>query len=370
MSWRLSDLGNELSQPAVSTQDNLVVITDADPLFNEIPRVVAFDLRNGNERWATEGSRTLPVITLDGDVVYGTETEVLCFDADGVERWRAPLSSQRAVGIAVSDGGLIVVGTGLSLDAFDTEGVLQWSVEMYASTPNLAIGPDGTTYLYDSNYWVYAVSPDGSMKWQRQLAATIEDLMFQDGPVLVQQDRLVGLSADDGSDVWAVDFPLDYETQSATRSQPIATEDGMLWMATDFGTVGIKDGALAANGEVGCRSGMAAGSDGRLYAHCNTEAWIADHAFMPRVQIVGQQHVVLSDASGEPVWWPTKPSFEPFHLGGTGDPFGSPALAKGRAVYSHAVNVYDLIALSRAPDLADSAWPRAHADNRNSGQAR
>jgi outer membrane protein assembly factor BamB len=200
--WQF-DVGGQVQSPALA--DGTVYVGNFSPTLTAVDA-------DGSERWRTtvDSQRfvALEVAVGDGAVYAGANGDLRAFEAaDGSERWRVRYGERsRVQSPPVAADGRVYVNIGDSVRAFDAaEGAEQWSVTTGGSNQPPAIR-DGTVYApgRDDGGAVYALdAADGSERWQSVVGDDLQ-LAVGDGAVYgVGYDTpLVALDSSDGSRLW------------------------------------------------------------------------------------------------------------------------------------------------------------------------
>jgi outer membrane protein assembly factor BamB len=166
--WRVA-LGGESAGPPVVADGRAYCVTTNGGLY-----VVATTEEAVAWEQALEPAVGPPAATADG-VFVGTRAGVVCYDADGAERWRAPDSTaldSPQDGPVLDDETVYAGGPdgeALVALAVDT-GEERWRVSL-SGEPRSPVVTDDAVYVQDSTGEIAAVSrTDGAVDWSTRLA--------------------------------------------------------------------------------------------------------------------------------------------------------------------------------------------------------
>ena len=115
-----------------------------------------------------EAAISSPVIAADGTIYVASYGGTLyALDPAGATKWTyaAGETTNLAPSIAVRGDGVVLLAVGSSLHAVAADGSSAWKYTAAAPMSGLALGPDGTAYLYLGNGQVQALGLDGEWKW-------------------------------------------------------------------------------------------------------------------------------------------------------------------------------------------------------------
>jgi outer membrane protein assembly factor BamB len=283
---------------------------------------------------STEGSTA---IGADGTIFFGVDDKNLyALNPDGTLKWTHAIPESRfgVKNVAVGADGTVYTaivdsGYGGTLVAVDAAGNRKWS---YATLGQIgappAIGGDGTVYVGGSFQTVpfvfdgklYALNPDGTLKWSHQTQGGV----FYSPAI-----------APDGTIYFGSGGQPDDPDQTGTF-YAVNPDGTRKWSAPLPGCVG---------------GGATIGADGLLYVP------VAGCVFG------GIGKLVALNPDGTSAW--------DFQVGGTFKVIsGAPALAGDGTLYLVSNLEGELYALKTSSlGLADSPWPRARHDNRNTSEA-
>ena len=172
--------------------------------------------------------------------------------------------------------------------------VVKWKLDigmaasaLFESYPCPAIAGDGTLYVIDADGNLLAVNPDGTIKWQCSNGAYegSNPAIGISGAVYVgcHEGRISAVSPE-GAVLW--EYTLDaYGVAAATRSSPLVSPDGRIYVGTCVGGWGACLFALNPDGSLcwrqqgpGCYEWNAPASspDGTVYAEGNNTMYAVD----------------------------------------------------------------------------------------------
>jgi outer membrane protein assembly factor BamB len=297
-----------------------------------------------------------PAIGPDGTIYVAADTlensHIVAVRPDGTRKWIFPLGYSYYSSPAVGPDGTVYVGADSGfVHAINPDGTLKWRASAgtwgWFSSP--AIGLDGTVYIGSEEGFLFAINPDGTPKWDVQLGFCCDmssPAVSGDGTIYIGADSLldVGLVCavnPDGTRKWTC------LTEGEMQSSPALGEDGTVYIGCDDGCLYAvnPDGTLKWKYQTDDMivSGPAIGSDGTVY-------FGNDYGY-----------VVALAPDGRLVWEYS-----------TGDCWveSSPAIGAEAMLYiaCEEDEAY-LLAIKCAGALANTAWPKFHHDNRNSGWA-
>ncbi|MEX0322117.1 MAG: PQQ-binding-like beta-propeller repeat protein [Puniceicoccaceae bacterium] len=360
-----------------------------------------------------------PAIGPEGEIVVGTEIELLneqgdgtvySFNPDGSLRWTFETGSDYYESSAsIADDGTVYIGcwdnnlyaldgeTGQQVWAspFPTEGLI-------VASP--AIGTDGTIYIGSYDGYLYAINPDGTEKWKYEPTLgfnfPVLDLSPINGSPVLSHDEntvyfgndngsLYAINASTGSRQWVYlieEIPLD----NGVTSAPAIAEDGTIYACSENGFIyaigpdGNLDWKFASTesmrsspivgtgGNVYCTS-----RDGYLYAidaegQAMWETFVGDVFYCtPAIDADGHIYVCAYKETVDSQPWSAMVAVNPsgdilweFDFPGYND--SSPNIAPDGSIYFGAHNG-NLYRLEGAAPLASGGWPRFQGNRRQTG---
>ncbi|MEO0080911.1 MAG: PQQ-binding-like beta-propeller repeat protein [candidate division WOR-3 bacterium] len=335
--WRYRTGGQIWSSPAVADDGTVYVGSNDTYLYAVNP--------SGTLKWRyqTGGQvNSSPAIAADGTVYVGSlDNYLYAINPDGSVRWRYQTGDDIWTSPAIAADGTVYVGSLDNLYAISPSGSLKWRDEIgYNSVSSPAVASDGTVYLGTSQPgYTYAIDPDGTIKWRYAVEPNVQTspVVAADGTIYVGSNRYLNALNPNGTLKWR------YETGSAVQSSPAVAEDGTVY-------VGSWDHCL-----------HAINPDG-------TPKWRheTDHIVTSSPAVAADGTVYVGSADG--YLYATNPdgTLRWRHATRAGV-YSSPAIAGDGAVY---VGSDDgcLYAIQGDSPLANSAWPKFHHDNKNTGR--
>ena len=172
---------------------------------------------DGTLRWAWTSSEpgtwieSSPAITSAGEVYFHHNTEgLVALDASGNERWIAPGLGESWNSPSIGPDGTVYIGNSdYYFYAVHPDGTVKWQAPLpnWTSMASAAIAADGTILRGDDGGIFHAISPAGSVRWSYE-TATGEDLTS--APVLGANgvvffpagDAIFALRVSDGGMLW------------------------------------------------------------------------------------------------------------------------------------------------------------------------
>jgi outer membrane protein assembly factor BamB len=195
------------------------VVTDGEAIYAASEGVIAsVGTGDGGVRWSTRVDG--PVLRLASGpsgvyaVLEGTERRsVLALGADGGERWRQEVPTDRTDPVLLVDPDGLYVFEGRGFRAFDHGGRRRWQRDWIVDTTVDAAIHSGTIY-YVVRDVVYAVSTDGELSWQYEVDSeglpTGRVAAWDDGVYVATEESLDDgnhlLGIQNGSRAWRVSF--------------------------------------------------------------------------------------------------------------------------------------------------------------------
>lgn len=214
----------------------------------------AYDVDDGAEWWSHDlGDRPVGEPTVAGDTVYlplsgvvdGSsgepihEPKVRAYALDdGDERWTTPMP-ERGLRLAVGGDTVVVVshgfdGSGTVLGLSSGAGAELWRQDVSGGFFRSPAVADGTVYVPDTDGRLRALAlADGSERWATDAG---DGVAAADGAVYAGGDRLVALDPADGSERWTV------ESDEGTFGTP-AVGDGAVYVGGNWADLSAVDPA-------------------------------------------------------------------------------------------------------------------------------
>jgi len=200
--------------------------------------VYAINPATGAQVWtfsaATEIT-TSPALGRDGTIYVHDDLSLYALTAAGAQKWAVTMNGHTYSSPVVGTNGTIYVGTPTGLLLFDGNGNSLGTVATTTpvdATP--AIDADGTVYVPTVGNDIYALNPDGSIKWhvvpQQSDALTSSPVILPNGVIAMASDfgTLYEVSAATGSTVATITLP-----NGNDLSAPVAASDGTIYVATN-----------------------------------------------------------------------------------------------------------------------------------------
>ena len=286
-----------------------------------------------------------PSIGSDGTVYVGSQDNYLyAINSTGALKWKFQTGNNVYSSPAIGSDGTVYVG---SLDnylyAISPAGALKWKFltgNSVFSSP--AVGSDGTVYVgcYDNS--LYAINPAGTLKWKFLTGSQIfsSPAIGNDGTVYVGSlDNYLYAINPVGTLKW------NYKTGSSVDSSPSIGSDGTVYVGSvdkylyAINPSGSLKWKYLSGGKIS--PAPAIGSDGAVYFGCD------------------DNYLYSINSSGALKW--------KFQTAAT--VYSSPAIGGDGTVY---VGSYDdylyAVNIGVTGGLANSAWPKKHHDNQNTGR--
>jgi len=168
--WRVHLDASLRAAPAIDP-DGTIYIGSADSSLYALKP-------DGTFKWSyeTEGHViSSPAIADDGAVCFCSDDRyIYCVNAHGTLRWRYLLACSVTSAPAVADDGTVYVGSdGRYLHAFTPDGALKWfflTDAVVKASP--AVAADGTIYIGAADF--FAVNPDSTLKWRYHTAGNAQ----------------------------------------------------------------------------------------------------------------------------------------------------------------------------------------------------
>ena len=321
---------------------------------------------NGNQRQsglvmaapsiANNGTIYVPV-TLDG---------LYALNPDGTLQWRDPLDTWQLRSVAIGKQGTIYLGSLHHFDAYQPNGALAWSYHPPdTSFPTIegapAIASDGTIYIGSEDRYIYALNPNGTLKWRYRTGDRVvsSPAISKNGTIYIGSiDGALYALNPDGAVEWK------FQTGRPFEDPPTIAPDGTVYTASDLGMLY----AINPNGTLKwqhtienthytppiphvIKGSPTIGSDGTIYIGSDDGVL---YAFHPDGSLVWTFHT----GQQPPISDVTRTEIE-----------STPAIGPTGTLYLTADdgNLYAIHV--NAAGLAQSAWPKFHYGNRNTGRA-
>lgn len=312
-----------------------------------------------------------PVVGPDETIyVQDYNNNLYAINSDGALNWKYETSVQNSnVGCSTpaiaSDGTIYMAGYNQTLYAINSNGTLKWEYTPMSGGAVLrtspAIGADGTIYL-PMGYTLYAINPQGTLEWSCALngasdtfsspAIDSDGTIYLGGEAGIPNERgYVYAIYSDGTVKW------NYEVTGArtVRSSPAIDVDGTIYISTKAGDENAEllafnpDGTLKWSYEVTQSDNdiyvsPTIGADGTIYIGHEWATFLA------------------LNSDGTLKWEYVDTENGAFN-------WSSPAIASDGTIYIG--NTYNgrLFAFNSASlGLIDSAWPKFHQNNKNTGR--
>jgi len=348
----------------------------------------------------TDAEMCSPAIGADGTVyiaAYSEEPEgafLYALNPDSTLCWRTRVGDYVQTSPAVGPDGTVYVAADTlddgHLTAVGPTGVRRWTYRTgYCGYSSPAVGPDGTVYVGADTGRLLAINPSGALKWQRPTGMEYwlsSPAVGLDGTIYIGcEDGLLLAINPDGTPRWQV--MVGY----CLMSSPAIGSDGTVYIGCDSaweaGLVcavnpdGTRKWTYVTGGDM--QSSPAIGADGTVYIGCDDEhlyalnadgtlrwKYVTDYVIMSSPAVGSDStvyfgndygYVVALDPDGRLLWEHS-----------TGDCWveSSPAIGPDGTLYVACEEDYAwLLAIKCVGTLANTAWPKFHHDNRNSGCA-
>ncbi len=292
----------------------------------------------GGMMWSfptAKGIFSTPVIAGDGTVYVGSgDRTFYALNPDGTVRWQEETGEIIDSAALLDDRGRVYWGSGDGvLRARDAAtGEVVW--DFHADDPevndafinwfegNVAMGPDGTLYVPNDNWFVYAIDRDsGTVKWTFETPDQTWALPAVDaasGRLYVANNNLLPLFGDNffaldstGESLWSGSFT------GTIAASPLLTESGMLLFGgfdgfvhaldaadgSESWTVPARDHIYASMAELSDGTLVQAGADGTVYALAPADGkvlWTFDglEPFRSSPAVDGDDNIYLGSGEG------------------------------------------------------------------------
>ena len=333
--------GDVITVPAVAEDGTIYIGTYYDGLM-------AYSI-NGSHLW-TYNSYTnyssSPVIGQDGTVYVGsTDNSLYAINADGSLKWKfttgANVSSTPALG---ADGTIYVGSDDNKFYAINPDGTQKWVFQGSGDfSSGAAIATDGTVYVVSEYRDIYALNPDGSLKWQAETEGYNYGAPSIDatGTVYIgsTDNKMYALNSD-GTQKWVFETGNDIRGSAAidnTGNIIFGSADNNVYSLSPTGSI---NWVYTTGGYV--YSTPVVGADGTIYFGSRDNIFYA-----------------LSNA-GDFLWSSNETGFYDFDASAT--------LVSDGTLYVGNDND-ELIAFETSTSLAESAWPKAYGNVKNTSLA-
>ena len=305
----------------------------------------------GTQKWVVDSGSALREIALGKDdtiFVGADDYKIYAFSRDGIQKWvfttDGPLYNVAALGTDDT----VYVGTvrpGKRIYALDpTTGSKKWEFvagDGFNSSP--VVGSDGTIYAASQDFKLYALDPAaGTRKWFYYVASAMN------ASPAIGSDSTIYIGANDKK-IYAIgrngELKWHFTTESQIHSAPAVGPDGTIYIGADrlyaIYPNGVKKWSYDAYVAVGAYETPAVGADGIVY-----------------VATLDKKFLALNPDGT--LKWVFNTGYENLT--------SSPAIVADGTLYVASFGYYKLYALySTSLGLANSSWPKAYKNNRNSG---
>ena len=329
-------------------------------------------------------SDSSPAIGADGTIYFGIfQQKLWAVSSNGVPLWAFKTASEIKSSPAIGKDGIIYFGCrDRKFYALDSNGKEKWEFKTGGwvdSSPALAA--DGTICFGSWDGKFYALKPDGSLKWQFSTEAEImsSPAIGADGTIYFgSDDKKFYALTPQGKKKWA------YTTGGQIISSPALGADGAIYFTSldGFFYALNPDGSLRWRLKTGgiTPSSPVIGANGTPYVGVNKQLWAITADGKKKWEagldtFVDAPPVVLTDKRvcaicrfGYLVVFDAGHQHENFyHLDGYGS--ASPGIGGDGTIYVAGVNGR-LCALVANRPLAQTLWPKFHANARNTGRVK
>ena len=327
-----------------------------------------------------------PAIGSYGTIYVGSYSKYLyALNPDGTEKWKFETggSVQRSSPAIGSDGTIYVGSYDRRLYAVNPDGTLKWKFQTnYHVCSSPAIGSDGTIYVGSSDDYLYAINPDGTEKWKFKTGDEVASspAIDSDGTIYVgSDDNYLYAINPDGTLKW------EFKTGDEVASSPAVDSDGTIYVGSDDNYLYAinPNGTLKWEFQTGgnASSSPAIDSDGTIYVGSNdnyiyainpdgTQKWkfkTGRHVYSSPA--IGSDGAIYIGSSDDYLYAINPDGTQKWKFK-TGDYVCSfPAIGSDGTVYAISKDNYLYALGSHSMGLVDSAWPKFHHDNQNTGRA-
>lgn len=286
-----------------------------------------------------------PSIGSDGTVYVGSQDNYLyAINPAGTLKWKFQTGNSVYSSPAIGSDGTVYVGSlNNYLYAVNAAGTLKWKFQTGNSVfSSPAVGSDGTIYVGSYDKYLYAINPGGILKWKFQTGSQVgsSPAIGSDGTIYVGSlDNYLYAINPDGTLGWT------FKTGSAIDSSPSIGSDGTIYVGSNdkylyaINPWGALKWKYLSGGIISPSPSI--GSDGTVYFGC-------DDGYLYAINFSGALKWKYQTAATV---------------------LSSPAIGSDGTVYvgSYDDNLYAVN--SGVPGgLANSAWPKKHHDNQNTGR--
>ncbi|MGQ9707700.1 MAG: outer membrane protein assembly factor BamB family protein [bacterium] len=356
--WRFTGAAF-LNSPAIGGDGTIYAFSENDTLY-------AFD-QNGSVKWRLGLPDTIfyhpsnvlisPVIAPDGTIyLFPADGNLYSLSPAGSIRWQFPVKTTfpTICGTpALGPDGTIYVYAPESLYAISPSGTLDWVVYVGGGSCITfpAVGGDGAVYIGADRHLI-ALNPDGSLKWSADMAPLIYTIdriaLGADGTIYIfgigmnDAGNLIAFS-EDGIQRWICTL---MDSGCVSMGTPVISADGAIYQGVATDLFGGWLGAVSPSGELRWKKPTSS---------------LTQEAFDLTIDSDGTIYCVEGAFNSEGILKWRYP-FEPTVVNSP----GAPAIGSDGTIYLACGN--GLFAFKgTASGLANSSWPRARHDNRNSG---
>lgn len=342
------------STPAIADDGTIYVGSNDSKLYAINP--------NGTQQWVfTTGTGILssPAIGTDGTIyIGGMDSKLYAINPNGTQKWT--FTSGRIISSpAIASDGTIYVGSlapDNKLYAVNPNGTQKWMFSTgstIGSSP--AIGIDGTIYVGSQDGNSYAINPDGTQKWIITHGGSLDNNVYTSSPALdnagnvyitssgAQEGKFLHNRKPDSSQNWILGAGV-----NSSFSSPIIDIDGTIYVGQSGGAGVV--GLYALNPNSSSKWSFLTSVD-----NIPTYPTIGNDGIIYMGSQNGKFYALNPD--GTPKW-----SF----INGGMNYLGFP-IANDGTIYvgSEDGKLYAISTTSMG--LANSPWPKFHANNKNTG---
>ncbi len=345
--WQFQTEGSIFSSPAVGA-DGTVYIGSED--F----KVYALDGQTGDEIWAFETGGNVdsaPAIGGDGTVYIGSwDDNLYALDGQtGFQKWVFQTSASIYGSPAIGSDGTVYVGS-LDFNVYAVDGstgIQKWKFQTgFSIEGGAAISTNGTVYIGSGDGKVYALDGQtGGLKWQFQTGRqiTADPAVGWDGTVFVGScdQNFYALDGQTGSEKWQ------FQTGGYIGSSASIGGDGTIYVGSDDHNLYALD-SLTGTEKWTFVTGAAVNSTPTICADGNIYVGSGD----------GNVYSVdAATGAGSSIFVTSSPEFSSLAVGLDG------------TLYFGTWNDTVCALPSQSGGLANSAWPKFHQNNQNTGLA-
>ncbi len=322
------------------------VLNDSTLVFTDTNGMLYAMHPDGTEQWSeniSDSLLTAPVIGADETIYMGSsDNNIYALNPDGSLNWSFETNDKVTATPAIHPEGNIYVGSQDStFYALNADGSLNWSYKTDGViTSSAAIGKYGNVYVGSADHFVYAFSPLGELIFKYETTAPV-----QSSPA-IGENSVIYIGSDDGSlYVLNPDGSLKwtYTTDGPVKSSPVIQYGESVCVGSDDSTMYVidADGSLLWSYKTGgpVRSVMV-GADSTVYTASLDNS------------------IYALDPRGALLW-----SFK----ADSAFSLASPVLLSDGSLYAGSMDGYFYALQTTSEGLANTPWPRFHADVKNSG---